>query len=106
MYKFLIGALLAPAMFTSALAADISETPYEGEIVGATWGGWYLGVDLGWAQGESRWYSPTGNTGNFDIDGALAGVTIGHNFQSDTPWVVGLEFNGSFGDLQALAESP
>jgi outer membrane immunogenic protein len=46
-----------------------------------TWTGVYIGLNTGYAFGQSNWTSPMGNTGYFNVDGALAGITLGGNYQ-------------------------
>jgi|SRR5271156_836008 len=46
-----------------------------------TWTGFYIGLNTGYAFGQSNWTSPMGSTGYFDVNGALAGGTIGGNYQ-------------------------
>src|ERR1700684_4249576 len=46
-----------------------------------TWTGFYIGLNTGYAFGQSNWTSPMGSTGYFNVNGALAGGTIGGNYQ-------------------------
>jgi outer membrane immunogenic protein len=46
-----------------------------------TWTGFYIGLNTGYAFGQSNWTSPMGSTGYFNVNGALAGATIGGNYQ-------------------------
>src|ERR1700683_964956 len=46
-----------------------------------TWTGVYIGLNTGYAFGQSNWTSPMGSTGYFDVDGALAGGTLRGNYQ-------------------------
>jgi outer membrane immunogenic protein len=46
-----------------------------------TWTGFYIGLNTGYAFGNSNWTSPLGSTGSFSVNGALAGGTIGGNYQ-------------------------
>jgi outer membrane immunogenic protein len=50
------------------------------------WTGFYIGVNGGGGWGTSAWDT----TGSFDVSGAMAGGTVGYNWQFGT-WVVGLE---------------
>lgn len=43
--------------------------------------GWYAGGFLGYGTGESSWSSATVNTGDFTIDGMVAGLYGGHIWQ-------------------------
>jgi outer membrane immunogenic protein len=46
-----------------------------------TWTGFYIGLNAGYAFGQSDWTSPMGSSGYFDVNGPLAGGTIGGNYQ-------------------------
>jgi outer membrane immunogenic protein len=46
-----------------------------------TWTGFYVGLNAGYAFGQSNWTSPLGSTGWFNVNGPLAGGTIGGNYQ-------------------------
>lgn len=76
------------------------------------WGGVYFGFNLGYGFGTSSWSDPNeplvpvapaapppATTGNFNLNGFLAGATLGANFQIDA-FVIGAEadFDGSFID--------
>jgi outer membrane immunogenic protein len=67
------------------------------------WGGGYIGINGGYAFGQSEWsdsFNPSGNssTGNFNVNGGLVGATIGVSGQWGA-WVFGVE--GDF-DWQGL----
>jgi outer membrane immunogenic protein len=68
------------------------------------WGGGYIGINGGYAFGQSEWsdaLNPSGNssTGNFNVNGGLVGGTIGVSGQWGA-WVFGVE--GDF-DWQGLS---
>lgn len=69
------------------------------------WGGGYIGINGGYAFGQSEWGSdplnPSGNssTGNFHVNGGLVGGTMGVSGQWGA-WVLGVE--GDF-DWQGLS---
>ena len=74
--------LLAIAMATPSTAADLRRPVYKGPAFVApvfTWTGFYVGVNAGYAFGESDW-DPA--PGSFDTDGFLAGGTLGYNLQT------------------------
>jgi len=64
------------------------------------WTGVYVGVNGGWADGNSNWTNnclectgsplPGGESGAFSVSGYLAGGTLGFNYQIG-PWVYGIE---------------
>ncbi len=66
------------------------------------WSGIYIGINGGYAFGNSDWNSSgvfTPATGNFNVNGGLVGGTVGINFQSG-PVVYGLEADGDWTDIQ------
>jgi outer membrane immunogenic protein len=71
------------------------------------WGGGYIGINGGYAFGQSEWgsdpFNPSGlsSTGNFNINGGLFGGTIGVSGQFGA-WVFGVE--GDF-DWQGISGS-
>jgi outer membrane immunogenic protein len=90
-----------------ALAADLPVRPAPAYYPGATvydWGGGYVGINGGYAFGQSEWSdarnpSGLGSTGNFNVNGGLIGGTIGVSGQWGA-WVLGVE--GDF-DWQGLS---
>lgn len=64
------------------------------EAPGFSWSGLYVGINGGYGFGASDW-SSTVTSGSPKLKGALAGGTVGYNFQTGI-WVWGLE-----GDLDA-----
>jgi outer membrane immunogenic protein len=60
------------------------------------WTGIYVGIDGGFAFGDSNWTDPVnGSTGNFSTDGGLVGGTIGGNYQWGQ-FVLGIEADGDW----------
>jgi outer membrane immunogenic protein len=95
-----------------AMAADLpvrTEAPayYPAVATVYDWGGGYIGINGGYAFGQSEWGSdplnPSGNssTGNFHVNGGLVGATVGVSGQWGA-WVFGVE--GDF-DWQGLSGS-
>src|SRR5215469_16792829 len=59
------------------------------------WGGGYVGINGGYAFGQSEWSDPLnpsglGSTGNFHVNGGLVGGTAGVSGQFGA-WVLGVE---------------
>ena len=75
----------------AARAADLSSPNYKAPAyvapAYANWTGFYLGINAGYGFGKSDWDVPA-----LDLKpkGALAGVTLGYNFQTGL-WVWGVE---------------
>src|ERR1700685_4339066 len=82
------------ASATTALAADLpppaapppqAPAAYIPAAPAFTWTGFYIGLNTGYAFGQSDWTSPMGSTGYFNVNGALAGGTIGGHYQIGPP---------------------
>ena len=83
-------AVAASVLAAPALAADLpppaappprAPAAYIPPAPVFTWTGVYIGLNTGYAFGQSDWTSPLGSTGWFNVNGALAGGTIGGNYQ-------------------------
>ena len=102
-------ALLIAASRASAADLPVPARPAPAYYPVATvydWGGGYIGINGGYAFGESEWsdlLNPSGNasSGNFHVNGGLVGATIGVSGQWGA-WVFGVE--GDF-DWQGLSGS-
>ena len=97
---FLAGVFVAAsALSAPALAADLpppaappprAPVAYIPVAPAFSWTGVYVGLNAGYAFGQSNWTSPLGSTGWFNVNGPLAGGTIGGNYQIGQ-LVVGVE---------------
>ena len=112
MKRILIAAALALAAGGQALAADLpppvappprapaTYVPVPAPVF--TWTGIYVGVNGGYAFGDSNWTIPGfigwTPTGNFSTDGFLVGGTIGGNYQWGQ-FVLGIEGDGDWTNL-------
>jgi outer membrane immunogenic protein len=83
-------AVAASVLATTARAADLpppaappprAPVAYIPAAPAFSWTGFYIGLNAGYAFGQSNWTSPMGSTGWFDVNGPLAGGTIGGNYQ-------------------------
>jgi outer membrane immunogenic protein len=87
MRSLLAGAGLLALSTVLASAADMRRpapyaAPYQAPYAPYfSWTGFYLGANGGYGWGDSRWNFPGGSTGDFDVAGAIFGVTAGYNFQ-------------------------
>lgn len=98
MKRILIASALALAAAAPAFAADLPPPvapPPRAPVAYVpapvfSWTGFYIGLNTGYAFGQSSWNSPIGTTGNFDVSGAMAGATLGGNYQIGQ-FVVGAE---------------
>ena len=76
--------------------ASLKDAPYQQPAF--SWTGAYVGVTAGYGWGESRF--DDGATSNpFDMDGVIAGGTIGYNFQTRSNIVLGIEADISYSDI-------
>ena len=90
MKRILIAGALALAAAAPAFAADLpppaappprAPVAYIPAIPTFTWTGFYIGLNTGYAFGQADGTSTLGTTGNFSVSGAMAGVTLGGNYQ-------------------------
>jgi outer membrane immunogenic protein len=108
MKRILIAGAIALFAAGPALAADLPVAPPPPQapayvpVVAPVynWGGIYIGINGGYAFGDSDWEASTGfaDTGHFDINGGLVGGTIGANFQSGQ-FVFGVEGDGDWANI-------
>ena len=89
---FAIAALLIVPI--AAQAADLRQPSYKAPAYVApsyaNWGGFYVGLNAGYGFGSSKWTAGAATTGSFDVNGGMAGGTLGYNYQTGI-WVWGLE---------------
>jgi outer membrane immunogenic protein len=114
MKRMLFAGAVALAAASPAFAADLIPPPAPPPQAPATyiptiapvynWGGIYLGIVGGYGFGQSEWTQSGGTTGNFDIDGAVIGGTIGANFQSG-PFVFGIEGDGEWTNINGTTSA-
>jgi outer membrane immunogenic protein len=95
MKRFLlaVGAgLMVAAMASPSFAADLPRPTYKAPVYVApfSWTGFYVGINGGYGFGKSNWSDVLGTTGDFNVNGAMAGGTLGYNLQTGV-WVWGLE---------------
>ena len=68
------------------------------------WGGIYVGINGGYGFGSSNWSATGTSTGNFNIQGPLAGGTLGANFQTGQ-FVFGIEGDGDWSNIKGSAST-
>src|SRR5581483_5811812 len=94
---------LGIASLQTASAADISAPVYKAPPAAAplSWTGFYIGgyAGYGWGRSEHDFTTGVGPTGAWDINGGVAGGTVGWNMQSGT-WLFGLEGDFGWADIK------
>jgi outer membrane immunogenic protein len=103
----LVSVGLSALSAASALAADIITKPglppprAPVYVPFFSWSGFYLGINAGYGFGTSRWTNPlTGlTTGDFDVNGAMVGGTLGYNVQFGSA-IFGLEADFDWSDIK------
>lgn len=89
----------------SARAADFPSRyePVESGLY-YSWNGFYLGINGGYGFGTSNWTDNIAGvgTGDFNVNGALVGGTIGYNMQLGSA-VLGLEADAAWSNIKGSA---
>ena len=115
MKRFLLAATALTAMASVAHAADLprryaapAPAPYVA-VPTFTWTGFYVGMNAGGAVASDinvRTSSAFGTgTDTAGAGGFLVGGTVGYNYQFHPNWVVGVEGDIGYSDIQARASS-
>jgi outer membrane immunogenic protein len=115
MKRILIVAMASLIAASRASAADLPVRPgapaYYPVATTYDWGGGYIGINGGYAFGQSEWGSdplnPSGNssTGNFNVNGGLVGVTVGVSGQFGA-FVLGAEGDLDWQGIRGTSASP
>ncbi|MEX0590627.1 MAG: outer membrane protein [Xanthobacteraceae bacterium] len=105
----LTGASLLALMIaaTPTVAADmparVAKAPASVAAPLFNWTGFYAGVQGGYGWGDTEHTQAPASTGEFDLEGWAGGGTIGYNWQFAGPWVLGLEADISWSNIDASA---
>jgi outer membrane immunogenic protein len=115
MKRILLAGTFALAAASPTLAADLPQAPpplpqapaayVPAPLPVYDWAGVYVGINGGYAFGNSNWSATPGfgsgvlGSGNFNTSGGLVGGTVGANFQSGQ-FVFGLEADLDWTDIQ------
>jgi outer membrane immunogenic protein len=94
MSRLLIGTAISLGMVASAAAADLPVYTKAPPPQAWSWTGCYVGVEGGGNWGRSGIFDLVFNrdeTNPINLTGALAGGTVGCNYQVDRHWVIGVE---------------
>jgi outer membrane immunogenic protein len=90
--------LMAAAMATPSLAADLPRKAPVSYVAPFSWSGFYVGINGGYGWGTSDWSSAV-TSGHPKPTGGLAGGTLGYNIQTGN-WVWGIEGDIDWADLK------
>jgi len=102
---FLVGASLFAVAVAAAGGANAADLPVYTKAPKAApynWTGFYLGVEggAGWGPAEQSDSLPF-KSGSYTPNGSFVGGTIGYNWQVDPNWVLGLEGDAAWADINA-----
>jgi outer membrane immunogenic protein len=84
-------------------AAELAVAPVHKKAAAApvfSWTGSYVGVHAGYGWGWTRQYDAGDPSPKWDINGWIAGGTIGYNWQFGNAWVAGLEADASWSEIE------
>jgi len=101
MNRTLLALAALAASSTGALAADMPVVAADEAVVASQsdWGGFFVGVQGGYAWGEAGIETSTGFESEYDIDGFVGGLLFGRNWQFDNI-VLGLDSSVSIADVE------
>jgi outer membrane immunogenic protein len=94
-----MGAALAVAVSAASADGGARRSINYGEPAPFSWTGLYVGATAGGGWGDTRFDDSGFLSNRFDIDGFVAGGTIGYNFQLNRHLVLGMEADLSFSDI-------
>ncbi len=110
MQRFTISAcagLLALAMASPSLAADLPRPAYKAPLYSApgfSWSGFYVGINGGYGWGNTNWANTSGTSADFDVKGWMFGGTLGYNLQTGS-WVWGIEGDWDYANIKGTGVS-
>lgn len=115
--RLIAASVAAMALLVSLGRASAADLPvpaappaYYPTTAAYNWGGGYIGINGGYAFGQSQWgsdpFNPSGlsSTGNFNVNGGLAGVTAGVSGQWGA-FVLGVEGDFDWQGLRGTSNS-
>lgn len=103
--KFALSVVAALIVSAPALAADLKGPVYKAAPAAFNWNGLYFGGHVGYGDGEAI-VNPAAPLIVAGIDGVFGGVQIGFNRHLSRNWVVGLEADISFSDINGPVPAP
>jgi outer membrane immunogenic protein len=115
MKKIIGGLVLSAFLAAPAMAADLRPRPMPVKAAPIpvptlySWTGCYVGGHVGYAWGRKKVYETDGfeiADYNHDIDGFIAGGQLGCNFWQNDRWVLGIEGQASWADVDGDASIP
>jgi outer membrane immunogenic protein len=111
--KFAVAAIAALG-FGFVQAAAAADMPVKMPVKAApiappvyNWTGFYIGINGGGGWGETSWtYTVALTTADHNSNGGLVGGTIGYNYQFPNNFVVGVEADWDWADINGSAACP
>jgi outer membrane immunogenic protein len=97
-------ALITTSAFAAGAQSAVAGPPGYNPANGTNWAGFYVGIQGGYAWGETQYSVPGFSTPQTDMNGGAFGVTWGTNWQSGK-WVYGTESDFSFTDIDGGTSS-
>jgi len=108
MRSFLFGVAALVACSAPAAAADMPARPVPAVAAAPVydWGGYYGGINAGWAWGPTNWlYDVTRTTTAHQVSGGFGGFQTGYNFQIRS-FVLGIEGDYEFANINGSSLCP
>lgn len=98
----LCASLIAIAASSSAFAADaiVSEEPQPYAAPIFSWGGAYIGGEVGWGWGRGKLDGDADSYSEFKPNGFVGGIYAGYNFDLGNNVVLGIDGNFDYNDLK------
>ncbi|MBB5700242.1 outer membrane immunogenic protein [Ochrobactrum daejeonense] len=99
---FLGASLIAVAASSGAFAADaiVSQEPEPIAMPSFSWGGGYIGGQIGWGWGRGKLDGDGDSYSEFKPNGFIGGVYAGYNFDMGNGVILGIDGNFDYDDLK------
>jgi outer membrane immunogenic protein len=98
LFRAFLPAALSSFIAIASAQAGGPEGPAPYQRPAFSWTGAYIGATAGYGRGETR-FDDGAVSNPFDMDGIIAGASIGYNFQTPRNIVFGIEADISYSDI-------